>query len=312
MVRVTTAAIALGAAFGLGVWSLLSVLPSWRRPRAIHRVAPYVLDVSPAAHAIVHRDRSDPLPVLGDLVGPWLESAARAVGAVLGDDAQVARRIRRAGLDLAVRRFRMHQVTAAVGAALMATVAVLLAPGLATLPPVARIVLPLVAAAAGALGPEQVLQWRARRRMRRLASELPTVLEFLTLSITAGESMLDALTRVSRLGAGVLPGEFAGVVASVHTGVPLARALRDLGVALGDPALDRCIAQIVAAIERGAPTVEVLRALAGDVRGEASRALIELAGRKEIAMLVPLVFLILPVTVAFAVYPGLMVLQAGF
>ena len=29
-------------------------------------------------------------------------------------------------------------------------------------------------------------------------------------------------------------------------------------------------------------------------------------------MLVPLVFLILPVTVLFAVYPGLLVLQVGF
>jgi len=37
-----------------------------------------------------------------------------------------------------------------------------------------------------------------------------------------------------------------------------------------------------------------------------------LAGRKEIAMLVPLIFLILPVTVAFALFPGYLVLQAGF
>ena len=40
--------------------------------------------------------------------------------------------------------------------------------------------------------------------------------------------------------------------------------------------------------------------------------MIELAGRKEIAMLVPLVFLILPVTIAFALFPGYLVLQAGF
>jgi len=33
---------------------------------------------------------------------------------------------------------------------------------------------------------------------------------------------------------------------------------------------------------------------------------------KEISMLVPLVFLILPVTVAFALFPGYLVLQAGF
>jgi tight adherence protein C len=37
--------------------------------------------------------------------------------------------------------------------------------------------------------------------------------------------------------------------------------------------------------------------------------LLEAAGRKEIGMMVPLVFLILPVTVAFAVWPGILVLQ---
>ena len=47
-------------------------------------------------------------------------------------------------------------------------------------------------------------------------------------------------------------------------------------------------------------------------RDAAKRDLIEFAGRKEIAMLVPLIFLILPVTVAFALFPGYLVLQAGF
>ena len=34
------------------------------------------------------------------------------------------------------------------------------------------------------------------------------------------------------------------------------------------------------------------------------RALLEAGGKKEIAMMIPIVFLILPVTVLFAVYPG--------
>jgi tight adherence protein C len=58
--------------------------------------------------------------------------------------------------------------------------------------------------------------------------------------------------------------------------------------------------------------VEVLRAQAQDSRDDAKRQLLESAGRKEVAMLVPLVFLILPVTVLFAIFPGVMVLQLGF
>ena len=58
-------------------------------------------------------------------------------------------------------------------------------------------------------------------------------------------------------------------------------------------------------MQRGTPLAEVLRAQAQDVREEGRRALMEAGGRKEIAMMVPVVFLILPVTVLFAVFPGL-------
>jgi tight adherence protein C len=37
----------------------------------------------------------------------------------------------------------------------------------------------------------------------------------------------------------------------------------------------------------------------------------EAAGKREIAMMVPVVFLILPVTVLFAVYPGFAFLRLG-
>jgi tight adherence protein C len=37
--------------------------------------------------------------------------------------------------------------------------------------------------------------------------------------------------------------------------------------------------------------------------------LIEAGGKKEIAMMVPVVFLVLPITILFAVYPGLAVLE---
>ena len=54
---------------------------------------------------------------------------------------------------------------------------------------------------------------------------------------------------------------------------------------------------------------EVLRAQARDARAESARALLVLAGKKETAMMIPVVFLILPVIVAVALYPGLVALN---
>ena len=66
------------------------------------------------------------------------------------------------------------------------------------------------------------------------------------------------------------------------------------------------------AIERGTPLAEVLRAQAQDVRDNAKRDLMEVAGKKEIAMLAPVVFFILPLTVIFAVFPGLSLMRLNF
>ena len=48
---------------------------------------------------------------------------------------------------------------------------------------------------------------------------------------------------------------------------------------------------------------------AADIREASRRALMEVGGRKEIAMMVPVVFLVLPVTVLFAIYPGVALMK---
>ena len=45
------------------------------------------------------------------------------------------------------------------------------------------------------------------------------------------------------------------------------------------------------------------------MRESARRELMEAGGRKEVAMMLPVVFLILPVTVVFAFFPGFVGLQ---
>jgi tight adherence protein C len=145
-----------------------------------------------------------------------------------------------------------------------------------------------------------------------MRSELPTVLEFLTLSLSAGEGILDSIRRVSRTSSGELSREFAGVVGDVHTGVPIGTALQSLSRSIQLPEVTRFVDQVTGALDRGSPLAEVLRAQAQDSRDQTKRTLLEMAGKKEVAMLVPLVFLILPMTVLFAVFPGLVVLQSGF
>ena len=75
--------------------------------------------------------------------------------------------------------------------------------------------------------------------------------------------------------------------------------------------LSRFCLGIAVAVERGTPLAEVLRDQAQDVRDSGRRELMEIGGRKEVAMMVPVVFLILPITIVFAVFPSVITLKFG-
>ncbi|ANJ26626.1 type II secretion system F family protein [Agromyces aureus] len=305
-------ALLFGVLIGLGLWLALNAVPRIGRPRLAERVAPYVADFSVEARAMLARRSSDPSPVFGVVLGPVLRRVRAVLLSWLGGPETVARRLRQAGSSATVERFRAEQLAWGASAFAAAAALALFAPGFAALPAPVRLVAPLLAAALGVVARDWTLQRSAARRLGRISDELPTVLEFLTLSLTAGEGMLDALRRVARIGSGELPQEFRAVVAAVGTGVPLVDAITELRDALDHPALSRALDQVLGALDRGAPLASVLASQAGDARDQAKRTIIELAGRKEIAMLVPLVFLILPITIAFALLPGYLVLQTGF
>ncbi|MFF2369710.1 type II secretion system F family protein [Agromyces sp. NPDC058110] len=305
-------AVLLGALIGLGSWFAISAIPRIGRPRLAERVAPYVADFSPEAREMLARREGDPTPVFGAVLGPLLRRARSLATSWLGGPETVSRRLRQAGSPMSVERFRAEQLAWGAVAFAAGTTVSLFGPGFATLPLPVRVAAPLLAAAFGVFARDWLLQRAATRRSARISEELPTVLEFLTLSLTAGEGMLDALRRIARIGSGELSDEFRAVVAAVGTGVPLPDAITSLRDELDHPALSRALDQVLGALDRGAPLASVLASQAGDARDQAKRTIIELAGRKEIAMLVPLVFLILPVTIAFALLPGYLVLQTGF
>lgn len=315
MVRVSPTlgvALALGVLLGLGLWTLVALLPRMGASRLAERVAPYVLDVSADARELRSRRGGEPGTVLAEVFAPLVERIGRAITQLLGGDASVAQRLRQSGSHLTVAAFRARQLLwAAAGSAVGLLAALALARSAALSPP-AGIVLAVAAAASGLLLPEQLLARRARSRMHRVADELPTVLEFLSLALSAGETVRDALRRVARTGSGDLAEELGRVMGDVEVGVPLTEALQRCAATLELPALSRVIEQLVTALDRGSPLVEVLRAQAQDSRDDAKRQLIESAGRKEVAMLVPLVFLILPVTIVFALFPATLVLELGF
>lgn len=302
----------LGILLGLGLWSLLALVPRIGAPRLADRIAPYLLDVSPAAREGASRRPAEPASLIAGLLAPAAVRTRHLLSGMLGGDATVAQRLRQAGSALSVERFRSRQLLWSAGGAVIGVLLATLVTRVSAASPPVLVGVVVVVTVLALLAPEQLLSRAARRRLARISAELPTVVEFLTLALSAGEGILDALKRVARTGNGELARELGRVVAEVNTGRPLPESLQRCASTIGLPALCRTVDQLLGALDRGTPLVEVLRAQAQDSRDESKRLLLEAAGRKEVAMLVPLVFLILPVTIVFAIFPGILVLQLGF
>lgn len=300
---------AAGAALGLGLVLVIGWAPLWRQVDLVDRLEPYLRDTRPSRLLLDLPGRRARFGTLERLLAPVMSDAVHWVERISGGPGTVRRRLEQSGGGTSMEQFRAEQVVWGVlglagGAAL--AVAIGLSRGLAVLPMVAVVV---IGGLVGVLGRDQYLSQQVRRREERMMQEFPTVAELLALSVGAGEGAVGALERVARTCQGELSVELRRTLASARAGASLVQALEGLAARTSLPPLARFVDGVAVAVERGTPLAEVLRSQAQDVRELGRRRLMESGGRKEIAMMVPVVFLVLPVTVLFAVYPGLVSLD---
>lgn len=299
--------VGLGLSAGSGLVLIGLRFAVIRRPQLALRVLPYVRDVLRAGDAAAggRPPSAAPTTAAVGVFGPVLRAGADGVERVLGGAASVRRRLERGGLETSVHEFRIEQVIWGLCAfAIAAGFGVLRAlSGPAN--PWVVLVLCFVASGVGVVARDNWLSSQVKARERRILQEFPTIAELLALAVAAGESPVAALDRVVRRSGGELSSDLGRVLAAIRTGEPVARAFDRMAATTGLPLVSRFAQGIAIAMERGTPLADVLHAQAADVREAGRRDLIELAARREVVMMVPVVFLILPVTVLFAFWPGL-------
>jgi len=292
----------LAGTAALGLLLVVVRAMSLRRPSLELRVLPYVRDVGTAG-----RGRRTPVATgspLRDLVAPPLAAAGDVVERALGGAHAVRRRLARAGIDRTVHEFRVEQVVWGIVGFAAAAGWALLWSWSRPLNPVSAVAVCGVALVLGVLLRDQHLSAQVRRRERAIVAEFPTVAELLALAVAAGEGPVAALDRVVRRSGGALSADLGAVLAAIRTGEPVSDAFDRLAATTGVPVVARFAHGVAVAVDRGTPLTDVLHAQAADVRESGRRELIEEASRKEVLMMVPVVFLILPVTVLFAFWPG--------
>lgn len=304
-----------GAALGFcaagGALVAVRYAPPMRPIRLVHRVAPYVAEPPRSRLLEAHDATSVPFVTARRVFGPVLSDAVSALDRVVGGNASVRRRLNGLGSRTTVEEFRLEQIVWGVAAMLGSALLMLLAAAArGGVDPVLVGAVSLAGLIGGVLARDYWLTHQLARRERIMLAEFPVVADLLALAVAAGESPVEALGRVCGLTGGELAADLGRTLATARSGRPLLVALAELGERTTLEPLATFVQGVVVAIERGTPLADVLRAQAVDVREISRRALLDAGGKKEISMMLPVVFLILPVTVLFALYPGLLTLTS--
>lgn len=290
----------VGASAAGGALLLAAGLAARRPPSPAERIAPYLEGPSAV------RGDDGRTPTLLRLVGPSLRELAGWLDGVLGDGAALRRRLASAGRgDETTTSFRLQQLVWGLAGVASSAAALLLLAAAGRLTATApAVVLVVLSGVTGAILCDRSLSRAVARRRDQIRMGLPAVADLLALGVAAGESPVAALDRVARIAHGPLAAECRRACEDTGSGVPFADALDAMAERVDVPAVRRFVDGVAIAVQRGTPLADVLRAQAGDARADLHRALLETAGRKEVLMLVPVVFLVLPTVVLVALYPA--------
>lgn len=134
--------------------------------------------------------------------------------------------------------------------------------------------------------------------------ELPGLIQMLTLMISSGISPLRAIELIALRTDSNVSLELGQIIERIRMGDPSSRALDDFARRVNTLDARRFSNAVTMGLERGSPLVPVLSALVGDARNEEKTRLLKRVGKSEIALMIPVVFLLLPISVLFALFPS--------
>ncbi|ANY18338.1 pilus assembly protein [Bordetella pseudohinzii] len=174
--------------------------------------------------------------------------------------------------------------------------------------PAGGAVAPAAGAGLGAAGAACLPLWALRRRIsenrRRVAADLPFLLDVMTLCIEAGQGMAKAMYLAARYcPPGLLTQALLQALNEVRAGRTQREALQALAANLAVDGVHAWVAALAQAERLGGGTGTMLRALAGQLREEAFQRAEEAAMRAPVKMLFPLVSCMFPCTFLILGFP---------
>jgi tight adherence protein C len=142
--------------------------------------------------------------------------------------------------------------------------------------------------------------------------EIPDFASLIGFAVSAGESLESALRIAVSRSSGVLSQVFEALISQVDHGAVLGVELEKLATESQSEQVRELASKLALASANGSALSDLIADYVQSSVQELKAHLLDRAGKNETKMMIPLVFVILPITVMFAVYPSLTLIQSSF
>lgn len=129
-------------------------------------------------------------------------------------------------------------------------------------------------------------------------------IDVVNLCVSSGMPIRKAISESAQKSSGEIMSIWQPVTSDITAEVPFLNHLTNISKENRENVMGRISRTLLISQERGTPVAQTLQALSTEIRSETRRQLLEIAAKKDVTMMVPVVFGILPSITAIALYPA--------